>query len=294
MPYLPLAVESILNQTLKDFRFIIVNDGSTDGSGEYLASLKDDRVHVVFQENSGQQAAANLGISLCETEYIARMDADDVAAPTRLEKQLAYLNAHPEVGLVGSQMHYLGKKNQGIASALPCEHEKIYEELIHNRHAMCNSTTMFRTRLFHDAGGYWEYNISEDWDLFLRIGEKSRLANLAEPLLSIRFHPTSINGRRMVESQLHNEYACELARRRNSGREKISYEQFYASHRYRRWPRSMFFKMDCYAVAHYRRAVAEILDGRALIGYPRLAFSMLCSPARTMHRLLRMLHHRGR
>ena len=292
MPYLPLAVESILNQTLKEFRFIIVNDGSTDESAGYLASLNDDRIEVVFQENSGQQAAANLGISLCQTEYIARMDADDLAAPTRLEKQAALLNARPEVGMVGSQVHYLGKKNQGIVSSLPCQHEKIYEELIHNRHAMCNSSTMFRTQLFRDLGGYWEYDISEDWDLFLRIGEQSRLANLDEPLLSMRFHVGSINGRRMAESQLHNEYACELARRRNSGLEKISYEQFFDSCRYRRWPRSMFFKMDCYSVAHYRRAVAEILDGSKLIGYSRLAFSMLCSPGRTLHRLRRMLLHR--
>jgi glycosyltransferase involved in cell wall biosynthesis len=289
MPFLPAAVESILNQTYRDFRFIIVNDGSTDDSAEYLASIEDPRLTVVYQENQGQQAAANNAIEMCDTEYIARMDADDISDSTRLEKQIAFLEDNRDVGMVGSQFMYLGRQGTGTKSALPTDHESIYSELINNRHAVCNATTVFRTKLFRELGGYWKYNISEDWDLFLRAGEKMKLANMSENLLQFRFHPGSINGRRMFESQLHNEYACELARRRNNGQPKIDFDEFWANHKYSKWPRSMFFRMDCLSVSIYRVAMADILDGNRISGYGRMLLSMVCSPHRTVHRIKRMI-----
>ena len=289
MPYLPSSVDSILNQTLSNFRMIIVNDGSTDSSIDYLNSINDPRVQVIHQENCGQQAAANRAIEQAETEFIARMDADDIAVPDRLAKQTRFLDTHPEVGLVGSQFQYLGERGVGATSSLACSHQKIYHELIHNRHAICNCTTMFRTKLFLDLGGYWEHNISEDWDWFLRAGEEMALANLPDPLIHFRLHSTSINARRMVESQLHNEFACELARRRQRGLPKISFQKFCADHRFQRWPTSLLFKLDCYSIEQYRVAVADIVDQRLIAGYGRLAWSMACSPNRVAHRLKRML-----
>lgn len=289
MPFLTDAVESILHQTLRDFRLIIVNDGSTDQTAKYLASIDDHRVTVEHQANQGQQAAANRGVELSCSEYIARMDADDVAEPTRLEKQVTWLDANPDVGLLGSQFRYFGKFNVGSPSKLPCTHQKIYRELINNRHAICNCSTMFRAELFRGLGGYWDHDISEDWDLFLRAGERMKLANLNESLIRVRLHPGSINGRRMFESQLHNEYACDSARNRNRQQPTISFEEFCRNHPYRTWPASMFFRMDCHAVSHYRLAMADILDGYHVRGYSRLLASMACSPVRTIRRVQRML-----
>ena len=79
MPYLPEAVDSLLNQTLQDFQLIIVNDGSTDGSSDYLESLTDPRIQLIHQENGGCNVASNVVIKLCNTPYLARMDADDIA-----------------------------------------------------------------------------------------------------------------------------------------------------------------------------------------------------------------------
>ena len=94
MPYLRPAVESVLEQTHSDFKFIIVDDGSEDGTAGYLESIDDPRVTVVRQENQGTAKAANHGLSLIETPFVARMDADDIALPTRLEKQLALSLIH--------------------------------------------------------------------------------------------------------------------------------------------------------------------------------------------------------
>lgn len=289
MPYLPAAVDSILQQTLSDFKMVIVNDGSTDKSGDYLDSIRDPRVKIFTQENQGQQAAANFAISKCDTEFVSRMDADDIASEDRLQKQVAFLRDNPNVGMVGGQFEYIGRKRTGRKSELPCDHETIYHELIHNRHAVCNATTAFRTDLFRRLGGYWEHNISEDWDFFLRAAEEMEIANLPDVVLGFRFHPGSINGRRMVESQLHNEYACELARRRNNNQPPIEYDAFSKNHAYNKWPRSWIFRMDCLSVSIYRVAMAEILNGKPISGYARLGLSMACSPHRTLHRVKRIL-----
>ncbi len=289
MPYLPTAIESVLNQTLKNWLMIVVDDGSTDETGRWLDALNDPRVQVIHQSNAGQQVAANRAIGMCSTELIARFDADDICEPDRLESQVAFMNANPQIGLLGGQFVYLGNSGTGVQSRLPCAHEQIYHELIHNRHALGNSMTIFRRALFERIGGYWEYNISEDWDFFLRMGEVSRLANLPHSVGSFRFHSGSINGRRMAESQLHNEFACELARRRHVKLPRISFDEFWANHPAKKWPRSLFFKMDCYSVSQYRVAMAEILDKKPLQGYPRMIYSMICSPMRTLRRIKRIV-----
>ncbi len=289
MPYLPAAVESVQNQTMKNWLMIVVDDGSTDDTGRFLDAIGDPRIQVVHQPNAGQQAAANRAISMCQTGLIARFDADDLCDPGRLEAQVGFMNDHPEVGLLGGQFTYLGDSGAGVGSKLPCDHEQIYLELIHNRHAICNSMTIFRRELFDQLGGYWEYNISEDWDFFLRIGEVSRLANLPYSVGRMRFHAGSINGRRMAESQLHNEFACELARRRQDGRRKIDFAEFRNNHPSSKWPRSIFFKLDCYSVSQYRVAMAEILSQRRIRGYSRMGYSMICSPTRTLRRIKRII-----
>lgn len=288
MPYLPAAIDSVLKQTLTNWLMIIVDDGSTDDTGRFLDTIHDPRIQVIHQANVGQQAAANRAIGMCQTDLIARFDADDVCELDRLERQVAFMNEHPEIGLAGGQFTYLGEARSGINSKLPCQHDQIYHELIHNRHALCNSMTIFRRELFVQLGGYWEYNISEDWDLFLRMGEVSRLANLPQSIGKMRFHTGSINGRRMADSQLHNEFACELAIRRREGRPRINFDEFMKNHPSKKWPGSISFQLDCYSVGQYRIATAEILNNKRIRGYLRMGYSMICSPMRTLRRLKRI------
>ncbi len=293
MPYLPEAVDSILGQSLADWRMIIVDDGSTDGTADYLDSLDDPRITVIHQDNAGQQAAAARGITLATTRYIARMDADDVAFPNRLARQVAFLDDHPEVGLVGAQIQRMGPSgNLQLPSAFPTDHETIYAQLADNQHAMVNPVVTFRRDLFEAIGGYWEHDIAEDWDMFLRIGEVSELANLDEPLLGYRFHPTSINGRRMREAQLHNDYAAHLAHLRSEGRPEIPLDEFRRRHRSSRIPGRWLFALDCYSIGQYRIAIAELSDGATWRGRMRLVYAALCSPQRTAERVVRLVRKR--
>src|SRR5947209_7771425 len=98
------AIESILNQTFSDFEFIIVDDGSTDDSGKILREYagRDDRIRLYTQENHGLVASLNRYCRLANGRYIARMDADDISLPRRFEKQFHFLEAHPEVGILGT------------------------------------------------------------------------------------------------------------------------------------------------------------------------------------------------
>lgn len=290
MPYLPEAVTSILQQSFTDFSLIIVDDGSTDESSDYLAqiALTDARIRVTRQPNQGQQAAANLGISLGDSEYIVRMDADDVARPERLGLQVKFMDEHQDVGLSGGQIQRLGDRKMGLSSNLPLDHDAIVAGLMKNHHTMCNGTCIFRRRLFEQVGGYWEHNISEDWDLFLRFADVAKLANQEHCFLAYRLHRASVNGRRIVESQLHNEYAAERHRRRGLQLPEIDYAEFLANHRSNRWPGSWGFYLDAQSIGQYRRAVADMYGGHPLQGYSRLALSMAMSPSRTLRRLVNM------
>lgn len=291
MPYLPDALESICSQSFSDWELIVVNDGSTDDSRRCLEKFarRDPRIQIIDQANQGQHVAADRGIRLARGEFIARMDADDVCQPNRLELQVRYLRQHPEVGLVGGQICRLGAQSRGLKSHLPTDHPTIRGMLQRNHHAMCNPTVMFRKSLYERIGGYWPHNIAEDWDLFLRIGEIAELANLPDVLLHYRFHTSSINGRRIVQAQLYNEFAAALSLLREQGMPEISFEEFRRGHAISRWPQAWFFYADALSIGQYREAVAEIFSGRRVIGGARLVLAMAMSPARTWRRFQRMV-----
>ncbi len=296
MPYLPAAVDTILNQTFHDWEMVVVNDGSTDGSTAYLAELEkqDSRVRVYCQKNQGQQAAANYGISLAKAPLIARMDADDLTPLDRLERQVDYLDAHPEIGMVGGQIKRMGNFKSGMPSNLPLTHEEIFVGLLKNQHVFCNGTVMFRKELFDRTGGYWKHDIAEDWDMFLRMGEISKLANISDVLLTYRLHTRSINGRRIVEAQLYNEYAAFLSRCRAVGKPEPPFEKFMKTHRSRRWPNSWGFYLDSLSIGQYREAVAEIYNGKKIKGYTRMGLAMAMAPTRTVRRIFNIIASRAR
>ncbi len=292
MPYLPDAVESILGQTLEDWEFVIVNDGSTDDSSGYLDQLDDPRIRVIHAPNAGLGAALNRGHQECQSEFVARMDSDDVADPERLERQLAFLRQRPEVGLVGTQIERLGNTRGAGRSLLPCEHPAIVEHLMSGLPAVYHPTIMCRSELLARIGGYWTLRFGEEWDMFLRMAEAARLANLDQVLLSYRFDTGSMTGANMRSMRCHIEHAIDGARRRQSGHPTIGYEEFEHSRRSRPIWRRAGDTLDIYARCQYRIAVVDLLGSRQLRGYLRLGWAALCSPKLTWQRVARVLKDR--
>lgn len=290
MPYLPEAAGSILDQTLRDFKFLIINDGSTDGSQNYLNRLEDPRFHVIHQENRGRSAALNEGLKMCDTEFLALMDADDIALPTRLEDQLSYLRAHSDIGLVGTQIAYIGVNGRkGFSPPLPCEHAEIYGDLFRMRYSFCHGSMMCRTRILKDIGGYRIQSSGEDVDVFFRTGEASRLANLDKVLYLVRIHRKSLVTTQPDENRTQCEYARHCAQRRAKGSPEISFSEFVAGQRDRPFWQRAADAMDLYALTHYRLAMADIFGSSPVKGCARLVWAALSSPRWTLQRMYRAL-----
>jgi len=196
--FLPEALDSLLAQTFKDFEVIAVNDGSTDNSLKILEAYaaKDRRLRVVSRPNTGIVGALNNAISEGKAPLLARMDADDITHPSRFAKQLAFLEQHPDVVAVGSWVRMVWVDGSPIFEyQTPTAHEEIKRQLLDgNGGSIIHPSAIFRREAIEAVGGYREEALwFEDLDLYLRLLDQGRLANLPEVLLDYRQHLGSVN-----------------------------------------------------------------------------------------------------
>lgn len=198
--YVAAAIDSVLKQTFSDFELIVVDDGSTDGSGEEVAAFRDSRIILLTQPNSGYPAAMNLGLSAARGEYIARMDADDLSTPERLGKQVAFLDSHPEMVFVGCRYRRLtpnGRIYTGAAGASEAWVAETWDTVLSGRRRFADPSVMFRKAAAAQVGNYRTYQRSgQDVDLWLRLLEGGgEAATLNEFLYIHRMHPASLSQR---------------------------------------------------------------------------------------------------
>jgi glycosyltransferase involved in cell wall biosynthesis len=218
-PFVNQAIESVLNQTLPYFEFIIVDDGSTDGTREVVEqwAARDRRIRLISRPNTGIVGALNDGLAAAGAPLIARMDGDDISLPDRFEKQVRYLNDHPECVLLGTHVLLVDHDGDPIR---PWGREVTHEEIDHAhldyQWPVFHPSVMMRASAVRHVGGYRrECEWLEDLDLFLRLAEVGRLANLPERLVHYRKHPDSVCHTRQAEQrELKERIYAETHRRR--------------------------------------------------------------------------------
>jgi CTP:molybdopterin cytidylyltransferase MocA len=217
-PFLSAAVESILRQTFSAFELIVIDDGSTDESAAIADGFArdDDRVRMIRRAHEGLSAALNAGIAAARGEYIARMDADDVSVPERLEKQVAYLDAHPACVAAGAWIEVVDEAGLPLGVKTNREtHEQICAALLHGLSPMAHPTVVMRRDVLRSVSGYdARLYPSEDFDLWFRLAERGELANVGEVLLRHRRHKKAVGIREGVKMKAMALLICNKARNR--------------------------------------------------------------------------------
>lgn len=190
--YIKEAIDSILNQTFRNFEFIIIDDSSTDNSVAIIKSYQDSRIHLIEKPaNTGYTNSLNLGLKLAKGKYIARMDSDDISLPDRVSKQVAFMDHHPEVGVCGTWIETFGSTS-GVRKYKTC-HEQIKIDLLF-RSAFAHPSIMIRKAVLDQWNIDYkaESEPAEDYELWVRLSEHCKLANIPEVLLKYRVHDKQV------------------------------------------------------------------------------------------------------
>jgi glycosyltransferase involved in cell wall biosynthesis len=209
------AIESVLSQTYTHFDFIIIDDGSTDSTKSIILSYKDDRIRLICNEQNLKLIdSLNKGLSIATGKYVARMDADDICLPERLEKQVAYMEANPEIGISGSQLTMFGA-TEGVMK-YPLTDEDIRLRLLFtscfgNNVVIFRKDLMIRHQLFFPKG----YLHAEDYKCWTEWIMHTKGANIDECLVKYRTHPDSVSvknrsAQRETRNRIRAEYLIKL------------------------------------------------------------------------------------
>jgi glycosyltransferase involved in cell wall biosynthesis len=196
--HLPAAIASIRNQTCSDFEFILINDGSTDETPALLdqAAAEDSRIVVIHQQHLGLTRALNVGLATARAKYVARQDADDLSLPHRLARQLEFLDHHPAHVVVGARYLKIDEEGRVLGRSQPPATDFGIRLRLLNRNAVAHSSAIFQREPVLELGGYDEsLPVAQDYDLWCRVAERGKLANLRTIALKRRQHSDQIGVR---------------------------------------------------------------------------------------------------
>jgi len=221
--YLPATLESILNQSFSDFEFIVVDDGSSDGTGALLdeAAARDGRLSVQHNPaNQGITRSMNRLFPLARGRYVTRHDGDDISVRDRFAQQVAFLDAHPEVGLTSSQISVIGSDGAPLSTPLfvSGNDNQSIQETLYDYNCLCQGSVMFRREAREAVGLYDEtLELSEDYDFWLRMAEITQVVKLPASLYLYRDHASSVSHQRYGRQVLRKALGLEKALVRRFG-----------------------------------------------------------------------------
>ena len=195
--FLKEAIDSILNQTLTEFEFIIINDGSTDKSKNIIETYNDKRIIHIEQENKGLSKALNIGASYCNGKFIARMDQDDISISTRLMDQYLFFKSNSNISVLSSAFSYIDSTGKYLGRSFSITHPfLIKKKLLNSGCVICHPCVMMRKEDFFNVGGYSEVigDRFTDYHLWVKFVKKGfKIQNKSDILLKYRIINTSMS-----------------------------------------------------------------------------------------------------
>jgi glycosyltransferase involved in cell wall biosynthesis len=284
--FIKAALESILNQTFKDFEIVLINDGSSDKSMDIVAQYDDPRIRIVNQTNHGLVYSFNKGVDLARADYIARMDADDISLPSRFAKEHKWLESNPKRGLVGTFFCYMDEETSTpteVVMTAPTKHIDLVR-MMHIVNPFGHGSIMMRKSAVLGVGGYRdEYEPAEDYDLWRRIAMEWEIGQIPEVLYLWRFHPGSISRRK---SDISNASAEKTVR--NTWKYNKSFKSPISIIRDAKYYNSLTSPMSEIIynryIDHQERLVNAFLMNRKLLsGYSTALGLLLIKPKKIKH-----------
>ena len=277
------SIRSILDQTYENLEFIIINDCSSDNTAQIVErfSNNDSRIKLIHnKENLGLTRSLNIGLKHAEGEFIARLDADDPSEPSRLERQVDFLNNHADVSLVGSGAYLINKSGHKIGKMSVISRDGFIRKFIIYVNLFIHSSIMVRKKVIENVGGYREkFRYSQDYDLYLRLIDNNyTLTNIPEYLIKLGIRETCIMFNDLILQRIYVDIAREFA---NERKEKgyDSYDSKDFDEKINAMMKKNYGRYHCeYGVyqalfmKQYKTGLVEILQGIRRGGFPYNAF----------------------
>lgn len=201
--YIKETVDSVLGQTFSDFEFIVIDDGSTDGTLGILKNFNDNRINILNQNHGGIVKALNLGIKESQGEYIIRIDADDICTFNRFETLVKYMDENVYVSICGSWARTIDENNNFIGELKypPINHKDIKKyAILHN--PFIHPSVIIRKKVFDKVGLYKNFKHNEDYELWTRILKIGKGHNLSGFLIDYRIHQNQVTRKSNIKMRL--------------------------------------------------------------------------------------------
>jgi len=294
--YLAASIDSVLAQTMGDFELILVDDGSTDRTGDIIRdyAARDARIISIAKSNSGIADTLNQGLAAARADWIARLDSDDLMLPERLERQLAFVATQPDLAAAGSYYELIDTtgRSHGIRLPLPRTREELAGFLAAREPlSFLHPSMIFRRRLALDVGGYdKQTEPAEDVALFASmLATGATILIQPEVLLRYRVHANTISAKSATRQFMsvawiyHNFYAA------RDGQPALTYDGFLEHQRRRPWTERLALRTTLLSDGLYRRYATALVGGRTTSAFAYLAAASALRPMKAIRRALRSL-----
>ena len=291
LPYLEQAVSSICNQTYSDWEFVIVDNCSTDASAAVVdaAACIESRIILLRNEcDLGHSGGLNRGLAICRGTWIARMDADDIAMPDRLERQLAFVRENPDVATTSCLAYYIGPDGRRVGKTISvlttrAEFQRHHDERLPI--GIMHPGALIRRDAILEAGGYRpEYDPANDIDLWCRISDRHLILVQPEYLMEYRVHAGSLSAASYEFGRLKHLWARDSMIARRSLKPEPSWAEFLETRQYApRWTRLNRWR-KLHAKRFYRQSAQHHLSRRQVRAIFEMSLSALLQPEYTLPR----------